>query len=325
MPADARDYADFLVAAARRYPAVRRWMIWGEPNRDDRLQPNSPNGPEGPRAYALLLDAAYAALKAQSPSNKVIGGNTWTSGTVKPPDFLRFMRMPDGRAPRLDWFGHNPFPFRAPNLRDGPLAGGFRDIGDTDTLSAEVRRTYGRRVPLWLSEYTIQSDRGSIVFATFVSRALQAQYVTRGFAIADELGPAVAGLGWLALLDEPPSADSANWGLLTYAQERKPAFEAMLRAPSERLRPVVRAARAIASATLRRRGLAVAVTPRASGRIRVDLRSGSRQRMRARATATSSAGRRRTLRLRATLRRGRYTLTVRAPRGASVSRALTIR
>ncbi|MBA3436442.1 MAG: hypothetical protein H0U14_00420, partial [Thermoleophilaceae bacterium] len=27
-----RAYANFLVAAARRYPTVRRWMIWGEPN-----------------------------------------------------------------------------------------------------------------------------------------------------------------------------------------------------------------------------------------------------------------------------------------------------
>ena len=180
VPVNPQDYADFLTAAARRYPTVRRWMIWGEPNRDDRLQPNAENGPGGPRAYALLLDAAYGALKAQSANNKVIGGNTWTSGTVKPPDFLRHLRLPGGRPPRLDWFGHNPFPFREPKLAEGPLAGGFRDISDTDTLSDEVRRVYGRRVPLWLSEYTIQSDHGSVVFATFVSRALQAQYLTAG-------------------------------------------------------------------------------------------------------------------------------------------------
>ncbi len=325
-PADARDYADFLTAAARRYPAVRRWMIWGEPNRDDRLQPNTPDGPEGPRAYALLLDAAYAALKAQSPRNKVIGGNTWTSGTVKPPDFLRFMRMPDGRAPRLDWFGHNPFPFRAPNLRDGPLAGGFRDISDTDTLGAEVRRTYGRRVPLWLSEYTIQSDRGSAVFATFVSRAAQAHYLTAGYAIGDELGAGVAGIGWLALLDEPPAAGSANWGLLTDALQRKPAFAAMVRAPSQRLRPAVRAARSVSRGKLRGRGLAVRVVPRRSGPITIELRRGSR--LRARARVRGVAGRARTVRLRSrafTGRGGRHTLKVRMARASTVSRFVTIR
>ncbi|HEV2786300.1 MAG TPA: hypothetical protein VGV67_07935, partial [Solirubrobacteraceae bacterium] len=49
-PTDPQDYADFLTAVARRYPVVRRWMIWGEPNRDDRFQPNAANDPVGPRA-----------------------------------------------------------------------------------------------------------------------------------------------------------------------------------------------------------------------------------------------------------------------------------
>jgi len=201
-PGDPQDFADFLTAVARRYPAVRRWMIWGEPNRADRFQPNKENDRAGPRAYAPLLDAAYAALKRVSPRNRVIGGMTWTSGTVTPSAFLRWMRLPNGKRPRLDWFGHNPFPFRFPKLAEGPL-GGFRDISDTDTFSREVRRAYKRAVPLWLSEYTIQTERGSDVFATFVSERSQARYLTTGYKIADELGRRVAGLGWLSLLDEP--------------------------------------------------------------------------------------------------------------------------
>jgi hypothetical protein len=253
-PTDPADYAGFVTAAARHYPAVRRWMVWGEPNRDDRFQPNTDNDAVGPRAYAGLLDAAYGALKAQSQRNIVIGGNTWTSGTVKPPDFLRLMRLPSGRPPRLDWFGHNPFPFRLPRLADTPLPGGFRDISDVDTLSAELRGAYRRRVPLWLSEYTIQSDRGSAIFATFVSRALQARYLIRGFRIADDAAGDVAGLGWLALLAEAPAPGSANYGLLTHALERKPAFAAMRRAPSERLRPLVRAAPRATRAAIRSAG-----------------------------------------------------------------------
>ena len=30
-PTNPQDYADFLVAAARHYATVKRWMIWGEP------------------------------------------------------------------------------------------------------------------------------------------------------------------------------------------------------------------------------------------------------------------------------------------------------
>jgi len=233
------------------------------------------------------------------------------------------MRLLGGRPPRLDWFGHNPFPYRTPRLAEGPLPGGFRDISDMDTLSEEVRRVYGRRVPLWLSEYTIQSDRGSAVFATFVSRDQQAKYLTAGYGIGDALGPRVAGLGWLALLDEPPAIDSANWGLLTHGLQRKPAFGAMARAPSERLRPTVRVANTVSRVTLRRRGLALRVTPRAAGHVTAKLQA--RGRVHARGRVTGSAGRRRTLWLRASLRPGRYTVDVRAARGATVRRSLRVR
>ena len=322
-PTRPSDYADFLVATARRYPLVRRWMIWGEPNRHDRFQPNKLNSALGPRAYARLLDAAYGALKSAGRQNIVIGGNTWTSGTVKPPDFLRWLRLPDGRRPRLDWWGHNPFPFRFPKLADTPLRGGFRDIGDVDTLSAEARRTFGRRVPLWLSEYTIQSDRGSRVFATFVSRAAQARYLSAGFRIADSLGPAVAGIGWLALLDEAPAPESANFGLLTFALQRKPSFAALALAPSERARPAVTVPAGARRDALRTTGLKITVTPRAAGTIVVELRRAAQ--LAARARATGRAGTPTALRLRgARMSAGRYVLTVKAPRAATVRRGVRV-
>jgi len=324
-PNRAQDLGDFLTAAARRYPAVRRWMIWGEPNRSDRFQPNALNSPIGPRAYATLLDAAYGALKRQSRLNKVIGANTWTGGTVKPADFLRWMRLPGGRPPRLDWLGHNPFPFRFPKLAEKPLAGGYRDISDIDTISADARRIYGRQVPLWLSEYTIQSDHGSAVFATFVSRAAQARFLTAGFRLADELGPAVAGLGWLGLLDEPPAPDSANLGLMTYDLQPKPAFAALQRAPSERLRPAVSTPATVSRARLRSAaGLPVTLTPRASGAVVVELRRGAS--VRARTRLVGRAGRRARARLRSSVAAaGNYVVHVRAARAATVRRAVRVR
>ncbi|MDP1849669.1 MAG: hypothetical protein Q8K79_17920 [Solirubrobacteraceae bacterium] len=324
-PDRAQNMGDFLTAAARRYPAVRRWMIWGEPNRADRFRPNARNSAVGPRAYAILLDNAYAALKRANRRNIVIGANTWTSGTVRPPTFLRRMRLPNGRPPRLDWLGHNPFPFRFPNLADRPLAGGYRDISDVDTISRDVRRVYGRAIPLWLSEYTIQSDHGSTVFASYVSRAVQARYLTAGFRLVDGLGPAVAGLGWVGLLDEPEASDSANWGLMTYDLQRKPVFAAMRRAPSERLRPAVKAAPAISRGGLRGpSGLKVAITPRAAGAVVVELRRGAS--VRARVRLGGRAGRRVTARLRsASATRGRHVVSVRAARGATVRRTVRVR
>jgi hypothetical protein len=227
-PDDVQDYADFLVAASKRYPGVTRWMIWGEPNRSDRFLPNRPSDPVGPRRYAELLDAAYGSLKEVSEENTVIGGMVFTGGEVAPPDFIRWMRLPSGLPPRLDWFGANPYPFRFPDLADEPLPGGWRDLSDLDTIGAEVAAAYRPRgfdPRLWLSEFTIQDGHDSRIFAYHVSAAEQASWLSRGYEVAAEAGN-VVGLGWFTLLDQSEAPNSANWGLMTASGVPKPAYRA---------------------------------------------------------------------------------------------------
>ncbi len=335
-----RAFADFLTAASRRYPAVRRWMIWGEPNRGANFRPNKKQSPVGARAYARILDSAYVALKKVSRQNIVIGGMTWTAGLVKPARWLQYMRLPDGRPPRLDWYGHNPFPFRFPDLSELPLAGGYRDISDLDTLQKELRRVYarkctraerrrgitrcGRRPRLWLSEFTIQSDHGSRSFALVVSRAEQALWLRAAYRIADQL-PSVAGLGWFRLLDEPEGPLNEHWGLLTDLGKMKPSGDAYLRAPAVRFRPRVAAAATLARAGLARRGLLVSVRPRAAGTVKVTLRS-TRESDRVVRSRPARPGQ--TIRFRLRLPRpqsGAFVLTVQASRGETVRRAITVR
>lgn len=226
---DAASFRDFLTAASRRYPYVRRWMIWGEPNRVDRFQPGAPNRPESARAYAPILDAAYVGLKRASRRNIVIGGMTWTGGDVRPAPFLRWLRMPSGRRPRLDWYGHNPFPFRKPRLSTGLYPGGWRDISDMDVFTKEVARAFPGSPRLWLSEFTVVSDKPSNVFNLYLSRKEQANWLAAAYRIANRLH-SVAGLGWLSLLDQAPAPGSANFGLMTHDGRRKPAFNAFKRA-----------------------------------------------------------------------------------------------
>ena len=232
------DYANFLTAASSRYRSVRHWMIWGEPNRYGVFEPMPPNSSRGPRRYATLLNSAYRALKRRSRRNIVIGGMTVSFAVVQPRDYVRWMRLPNGKPPPLDWYGHNPFTPRFPNLRHTGFRGhpGGRDISDIDTFAQEIRRSYRsryrafrRRGPrLWLSEFSISSDRPNRYFAFFVSRKAQARWLTAAYRIALQ-EPYIAGLGWAGLLDEPPPR-GGTLGLMTHTGRRKPAYYAYKRA-----------------------------------------------------------------------------------------------
>jgi hypothetical protein len=224
-PTNPADYANFLIAAAHRYPSVHLWMIWGEPNREGNFEPMPGNSPVGPRRYALLLDAAYHALKQVGSENTVIGGDTWSFGTVEPADFVRWMRLPNGQPPPLDYYGHNPFSIRFPQAGEQPYFPGGRDIDDLATLETQLTGVYHRPVKLWLSEFTVASDHPNFAFSFAVSRKQQASWLTAAFRLVNSYG-FVAGLGWFDLLDAPPGPKALTQGLMTWSLQRKPAFYA---------------------------------------------------------------------------------------------------
>jgi hypothetical protein len=233
-PDDPASYAAFLQTASHRYPTVHYWMIWGEITRPGNFNPMPADSPVGPQRYALLLEAAYGALKAVNQGNVVIGGMTYTVGQVGTPDVIRWMRLPDGAPPRMDCWGHNPYSTRYPNLSLPPFAPRIRDISDMDTLHGELVRAYrghGSVPKLWLSEFGISSDRPNRAFNFYVSRAVQAQWVSAAFRLADSV-PYVAGLGWYDMVDEPASiAGNVTEGLMTAEGTPKPAFYAYAKAP----------------------------------------------------------------------------------------------
>ncbi len=219
-------YADFLAAASRRYPRIRRWMVWGEPSRAENFQPLRRGDRRGPRVYARLLDRAYAELKKVSPRNTVIGAMTFSAGAVPPPRFIEWMKLPNGRPPRMDLWGHNPYDGRYPRLSGEP-EGSFRGFNDIDTLHSEIAEAYpaaDRRSPgLWLSEWTV-SDTATDIFAGFhASRREQSVRLRAAYTIARRTGY-VAAFGWFTLIDQPASEGGAGWGLLDAEGNPKPVF-----------------------------------------------------------------------------------------------------
>lgn len=227
------DFAAFARAASRRYPRVRLWQIWGEPSRQRNFKPLPRFEATGPRRYARILDAAYSSLKRQSRRNLVIGGNTFTTGDVSPRQFIRSMRLPSGRPPRMDLYGHNPFTVREPALRKGPLGHGYADFSDLDILARwidrNLGRTRGRPIRLFLSEFTLPTDHPNHEFNFWVTREVQARWLQAALRITRSWWRIYA-LGWIGLYDDPPRPDGleVNRGLLTYTGERKPAYAVFL-------------------------------------------------------------------------------------------------
>ena len=153
----AADFAEFAGAAASRYPWVRDWLVWNEPNQARWLRPTSP------AVYVRsLLNPAYEAIHDVTPRARVGGGVTAPragSNGVSPVTWIRGMKK--ARA-RLDAYAHHPYPARP---TDTPFAG---DCGHSacrtitmatlERLLDETRRAFGAK-RIWLTEYAYQTGR----------------------------------------------------------------------------------------------------------------------------------------------------------------------
>jgi hypothetical protein len=227
-PRSASDYAAFVTAAARRYPAANIWQIWGEPVIGSRFKPLKKK--RSPRLYAQMLDQSYEALKAINPANLVVGGMTITEGQIKPLAWMRLLRLPNGKPPRMDMWGHNPYSPRKPKLKRRPVKPGVFDMSDLDTMIKELDRNLrkgkrNKKLKIFISEWSIPTDHRASIFGFWGDRKTVANYTTKALKIAKRL-KRVYTFGWFYLYDEAPNqkGDEVNWGLLTWDGQRKPAF-----------------------------------------------------------------------------------------------------
>jgi hypothetical protein len=223
-PSSATTFRAFASAAARRYPWVRRWLIWNEPNQVRWLRPTSP------AVYtSRLLNPAYAAIHAEIRGALVAGGGTAPRGSiggVSPVAWLRGMRAAHAK---LDAYAHNPYPLDP--KRETPLSDGCTQcttitMATIDRLVALVTRNFPR-ARIWLTEYGYQTNPPDRVLG--VSPALQARYVGEG-AYAAYRTARVDLLIHFLYRDEPQLSRFQS-GLVTLGYKAKPAlagFEAPL-------------------------------------------------------------------------------------------------
>jgi hypothetical protein len=229
-PLQAGTFVAFVKAAARRYPSVRLWMIWGEPTKFGNFLPLAGAAPGKPldraqraadRLYAEMVDGAYGVLKRLDRRNLVIGGCTYTTGTIDTQEWIENMRLPDGRAPRMDMYAHNPFSYTSPRFTHLRVPFGEVQFANLPLLAGWVDRYLHKGLPLFLSEWTIPT-RIDRTFNFWVDPNLAAQWVTE--ALQESRGwRRIYALGWVNVYDDLPTTAG---GLLTQKGTPKPDFYA---------------------------------------------------------------------------------------------------
>jgi len=154
-PTSGSTFAAFATAAAKRYPWVKDWLIWNEPNQRRWLRPTTP------KTYVIkLLNPAYAAIHRASRGTRVGGGVTApraSHGGVSPVAWIRGMRA---AGARLDAYAHHPYPI---NRFQTPWSGACMHcetitMASLERLQREVKNAWGGAKKIWLTEFGYQTN-----------------------------------------------------------------------------------------------------------------------------------------------------------------------
>jgi hypothetical protein len=153
-PPHPRDFRAFARAAATRYPWVRYWLIWNEPNHPLWLKPT-----KAAIYVQHLLNPGYEGIHAVLHSARVGGGVTAPRaglGGVSPVVWIHGMALAHAK---LDAYAHHPYP-AAPF--ETPSGHGCRfcptiTMATIRKLLILVKRYFGSK-PIWLTEYGYQTN-----------------------------------------------------------------------------------------------------------------------------------------------------------------------
>jgi hypothetical protein len=220
-PPSGKDFAAFARTAARRYPFVKHWLIWNEPNLRRWLEPTIPG-----TYVRRLLNPAYKAIHAVNRGARVGGGVTGPRGNVggvSPVDWLRGMAR---AGAKLDAYAHHPHPG---GPYESPTVGGcFGSNCKTITLAnlrklvQEVRRVWGGRKRIWLTEWGYQTNPPDKFLG--VSPRLQAQYIGEAARLVYRTRQVEMLIQFL--YQDEPQTERFQSGLLTSKGRPKPALYA---------------------------------------------------------------------------------------------------
>ena len=207
-PLDPQDLGDFAYAVARRYPQVRLFYDWNEPNTRMFAVPNTVE------AYEPMARAVYAGIKAANPAALVAAGNLARYRDAGRDPAAWAAKLHADGVP-MDLFGIHPYPMPA-----GPLS--VRDpLNRIDLLDVPALSRFAG-VPVIVSEFGWSSDHAG--------PEQQAAWTAQAIALA-RCTPGLAGFVFWGFHDHPVPVGVAadpwvRYGWLDATGQPKPVFHA---------------------------------------------------------------------------------------------------
>jgi hypothetical protein len=239
-PVSQQDPSD--ATSSQPLPWEHYWTAWNEANNPVFLYPQwkkigrrhgkNVYRVESARNYVKICNAVYSGVhSAPAGGEKVACGVTAPRGNDAPAstrpstDPLLFMRLlkADGLR-RFDAYAHHPYygfrnepPTFVPPTRDHAV-----QLGNINALIAQLTKLYGRKPPLWITEYGYQTKPDPVFGVTY---AQQSTWLTQAYEIARR-NPRIGMMLWFLLKDDSSIANGWQSGLFTNRGAKKPAFAA---------------------------------------------------------------------------------------------------
>ncbi len=215
VPTDPATLREFAHALAERYPSVRRWSVWNEPNIELFLAPQFDDAGRSvsPGLYAALYRAAHEGIREANPDALVAAGETASHGRDEPsPEGMQdrhapatFAQLLAAEQPRIEFdaWAHHPYPVQSGVPPDGESRWPVVTLTSMGRFADALNEWFERdESPLWVTElaYAAAPDepRG-------VPEDVQAEYASRALELAAE-APEIEVFVWFTFADSDGNA-----------------------------------------------------------------------------------------------------------------------
>ncbi|HEY0867590.1 MAG TPA: hypothetical protein VGE01_09430 [Fimbriimonas sp.] len=212
----------------KRYPSVRFWEIWNEPNCWTTHPPGERDRLPGqyylyPSNFAWLLKRAHLEASALKPARKIVSGGLLGADFTGDPvadTAIPYLRdtLKMGRE-KAEWGGTVPVGVWGLHLyiRSGGLVAAEDFAPFPAAFEREVNSLDPTKRSIWLTEIGWQTDKGGL---SEEGQAANVRMLLEDLSKRPQYGPVF----YFKLRDEP--AAGLNFGLVRSDGAKKPAFDA---------------------------------------------------------------------------------------------------